>query len=74
MMSKKEQIDLIKKLTEIGEYCYEHSDECYLVDEDKKFEDCPYHYICKGLDNFNVVPDDFCDPDGEVIEEMEAEK
>lgn len=64
MLSKAEQIDILKKLYEVSEYCQsqtvDNNSHCYLLDDEKDIDDCPYSLICRATQLISpCLPEDF---------------
>ena len=63
MLSKSEQTDILKKLIDASEYCQGQTGDhpnCYLLNEEKDIDDCPYGIICKAFQQVSMcLPEDF---------------
>jgi hypothetical protein len=60
MLSKSEQIDILKKLYEVSEYCCGDNPHCYLLNEELEIDDCPYGLICDAIQHVSpCLPEDY---------------
>ena len=64
MLSKSEQIDILKKLYEVSEYCqsqtFDNCPNCYLLNKKLDIDDCPYSLICRATQLISpCLPEDF---------------